>query len=73
MHVVDQIFEAFGNSPKRLADATGIPIQTVWDWRGKGRKEIPVWRRPAVLNAARGLPLSPDALAYLNSTERSAA
>lgn len=70
MHVVDQIFEAFGGSPKAISDATGIAIQTVCDWRAKGPKEIPVWRRPAVLKAAKGRDLSEEAIAYLRSDRR---
>jgi hypothetical protein len=72
MHVVDQIFAAFGNSPKAIADATGIPIQTVCDWRKKGQKEIPIWRRGAVLVAARTKPLSTEALEYLRSDRKAA-
>ncbi len=72
MHIVDQIFEAFGNSPKRVSDATGIASQTICDWRAKGRKEIPTWRRESVLLAARRLKvdLSPEATAYLQSDVR---
>ena len=72
MHVVDQIFAAFGNSPKAIADATDIPIQTVCDWRKKGHKEIPPWRRAAVLAAARKADLSDEALEYLRSDRRAA-
>jgi hypothetical protein len=70
MDPVDEIFDAFGG-PTAIAAATGIAVQTVCDWRAKGRKNIPTWRRPAVLGAvgARGLAMSGKALAYLACTE----
>lgn len=58
MHPVDEIFEAFGNSPTRLAKATGLKVQTVFDWRAKAPKNIPDWRRPIVLAAIERLELS---------------
>jgi hypothetical protein len=71
--VVSEIFEALGGSTK-IALGTGFPIQTVNDWLSKGKPEIPPWRRAEVLAFARKAKkaklLSPEALAYLQSQER---
>lgn len=66
MEPIDEIFDVFGG-PTAIAEATGIKVQTVCDWRKKGPKNIPAWRRPAVLEAAKvlGKPLSDAALRYL--------
>lgn len=66
MDPVDAIFTAF-KGPSRIADATSIPVQTVCDWRKKGKSNIPHWRRPAVLDAARrhNIELPPEAITYL--------
>jgi hypothetical protein len=40
--------------PTKLHRETGIPVQTIWDWTRKGN--IPHWRRPAVIEAAKKLP-----------------
>jgi hypothetical protein len=71
MSEVHAIFDAFGG-PTPIAKATGFPVQTVCDWRKKGDPEIPPWRRPAVLDAAKRLDISlpPEAIAYLASSER---
>lgn len=50
MDHVETIFSAFGKV-KTFADAVNLAPQTVCDWRKKGKKNIPVWRRPAVLDA----------------------
>jgi DNA-binding transcriptional regulator YdaS (Cro superfamily) len=73
MTEVHAIFEAFGG-PSKLAQLTGLSLQTVSDWRAKGRPEIPPWRRPLVLAAAESLekPLPESAIAYLQSDERPA-
>jgi hypothetical protein len=70
MEPVTEIFKAFGDSPTKLARATGLKVQTVCDWRRKGKAHIPLWRRAAVLAAAKSdekvmAKLSPDALLYL--------
>ncbi|WCT78901.1 hypothetical protein [Novosphingobium humi] len=66
MNPVDEIFSGFGG-PTAIAVATGIKVQTVCDWRAKGRKNIPSWRRSAVLRAANEarIVLSQSAIAYL--------
>ncbi len=71
MSVVPTIFEAFGGV-NRLAEATGTPQQTASEWLNRSPPDIPPWRRPAVLGAARKLkePLPPEALTYLASTQR---
>lgn len=71
MDVVRSIFDTFGGV-SALAEATGFPQQTVSEWRNRSPAEIPPWRRPAVADAARRLEraLSPEALAYLASRER---
>jgi hypothetical protein len=71
MSEVHSIFDAFGGL-KQLAEATGLPLQTVCDWRKKGKPEIPPWRRPAVLDAAlaKSVPLPAEAVIYLQSSER---
>jgi len=71
MSIVRTIFDAFGGVNK-LAEATRSPQQTASEWITRDPPEIPPWRRPAVLDAARGLPqpLPPEALAYLASTKR---
>lgn len=70
MHIVDRIFKAIGGATV-IATQTGDPVQTVHDWLAYGN--IPHWRRPAVVDAARRLDkqLDPDMLAYLASRERS--
>lgn len=70
---VTEVFAAFDNSPGKIAEATGFPIQTVSDWRKKGKIEIPPWRRSAVLDAIKRLSksVSSDTLAYLASDDRS--
>jgi hypothetical protein len=44
-------------------------VQTIWDWTRKGN--IPHWRRPAVIEAAKKLPepLPAELLAYLASAD----
>lgn len=71
MDPVTEIFAAFGNSPKRLSDATGIKIQTVCDWRRKAPVNIPDWRRATVLDALKKEPvkISARTLAYLNQVD----
>lgn len=71
MHPVDEIFAAFGNSPTKLATATGLKVQTVFDWRAKAPKNIPSWRRRAVLDAvlASGADVSVATLQYLRQSE----
>jgi hypothetical protein len=72
MQTVDDIFKAFGDKPSAIAKATGLPVQTVWDWRGKGKSEIPPWRRRAVLDAAKRLKidLPSHCVEYLVSDDR---
>ncbi|KER37262.1 hypothetical protein AL00_06200 [Sphingobium indicum F2] len=72
MQAVNDIFEAFGDSPSAIAKATGFPVQTVCDWRGKGKTEIPPWRRRAVLDAAKRLKIDLPAhcVEYLVSDAR---
>ena len=71
MHPVDEIFAAFGNSPTKLALATGVKVQTVFDWRAKGPKNIPIWRRRTVLEAIMrsGAKVSADTLQYLKQVD----
>ncbi len=71
MDHVTEIFEAFGG-PAKLARAVNLSMQTVSDWKVKGKAEIPPWRRPAVLAAMATAekPLSIGAIEYLQSTER---
>lgn len=71
MSIVHEIFAAF-KGPGNIAKATGLPLQTVSDWRVKGKPEIPPWRRNAVLDAAKrdSVDLSPEAIAYLASSDR---
>lgn len=75
MDPVTDIFIAFGDSPKALAEATGIPVQTVCDWRRKGIPNIPAWRRTVVLGAIlnSGKTVQPATLAYLRAPERAEA
>lgn len=72
-HVVDQIFETLGGSTA-IATGVNLPIQTVNDWKSKGKPEIPPWRRADVLSFARSAEklteLTPEALAYLQSEKR---
>ncbi len=72
--IVEEIFGKLGGATK-IATGTNQPVQTVHDWLAKGKAEIPPWRRPAVLKYAaesqKLTELSPAALAYLQSTERS--
>lgn len=71
--VVPEIFETLGGSTE-IARGTNLPVQTVNDWLNKGKPEIPPWRRGDVLTHARNAEkltaLSPEALAYLQSQER---
>ena len=69
MHPVIEIFAAFDNSPTDLSVATGIPVQTVHDWKAKGKPNIPTWRRATVLEAVRKAKatLSPETLTYLGA------
>lgn len=71
MTEVQAIFEAFGGYVG-LAETLGLKRNTVWDWRNNG--EIPPWRRPMVLDAARrlGKALDGKVIAYLLSDERPA-
>jgi hypothetical protein len=74
-HVVHEIFAAFKGATG-LANATGLPMKTVFEWNRKHRApSIPPWRRPAVLAAAQRdrKELSAAALAYLASDERTPA
>lgn len=50
MDHVETIFSAFGKV-KTFAEAVELSPQTVCDWRKKGKRNIPVWRRAAVLAA----------------------
>jgi len=70
MHIVDHIFDVLGEATA-IARETGDPVQTVHSWKAKGN--IPHWRRQAVIDAAKRLDkqLSPEALVYLASAERS--
>ena len=72
MQAVTDIFLAFGDSPTAIAKATGFPVQTVCDWRGKGKTEIPPWRRRAVLDAAKRMKIELPAhcVEYLVSDDR---
>lgn len=67
MTVAAQIIQALGG-PTAIHRETGIPVQTIWDWKRNGN--IPHWRRPAVIEVAKKLsdPLPADMLAYLAST-----
>ncbi|HEX8413817.1 MAG TPA: hypothetical protein VF637_08020 [Sphingomicrobium sp.] len=67
MDPVNEIFAAFGNSPTKLARATGLKVQTVCDWRKKTPVNIPEWRRMTVLTALQrdNLAVSPATLQYL--------
>lgn len=71
--IIEEIFDKLGGATK-IATGTNQPVQTVHDWLAKGKPEIPPWRRPAVLAFAGSeqklTELSPAALAYLQSTER---
>lgn len=69
MHPVDEIFDALGG-PTAISAKTGIKVQTVCDWRKKGVKNIPAWRRAPVLDAvqASGTNLSLEALRYLTQS-----
>lgn len=57
-----------------MADATGIPMKTVFSWK-EDKPNIPAWRRPAVLDAAKraNVTLPPEAVIYLASAERASA
>lgn len=68
MHVVERIFVELGESTA-IANATGIPVQTVNSWKMKGN--IPHWRRQGIIDAAQrlGKSLAPDLAAYLASTD----
>lgn len=71
--IIEEIFGKLGGATK-IATGTGHPVQIVHDWLAKGKPEIPPWRRADVLAfAAREqklTELSSEALAYLQSTER---
>ena len=71
MDPVTEIFAAFDGKPSKLAQATGLPIQTVCDWRRKGTPNIPKWRRAVVLTAMQraGVRVSETALHYLTSDQ----
>jgi hypothetical protein len=71
MTAVDSIIKAFG-SQVALAEATGIPQQTISEWAKRNPPEIPPWRRPtiAAVAAAKRLELDADTLAYLHSSTR---
>jgi len=77
MDPVSDIFKAFGNSPASLSRALGLPVQTVCDWRRKGKPNIPNWRRPAVLaaieSAEKQAEVQPATLAYLRTNSARAA
>lgn len=68
-----EIFNTLGG-PTAIARGTGHPVQTVHDWRQKGKAEIPPWRRASVVDFARREKkfdqLSQEARAYLLSSER---
>lgn len=67
MDPVSDIFAAFGDSPTQLARATGLSVSTVCDWRTKGPRNIPKWRRGQVLNAIQreGKSVAAETLVYL--------
>lgn len=71
--IVSEIFATLGGSTE-IARGTGHPVQTVNDWLSKGKPEIPPWRRGDVLSFARNAgkltELSPEALSYLQSQQR---
>ncbi len=71
MSIVNDIVAAFG-SQVAMEDATGIPQQTISEWVKRHPPEIPPWRRPVILDAARtkNVALEPAALSYLHSTAR---
>jgi hypothetical protein len=71
MHVVEAIIQAFGNQVA-MADATGIPQQTISEWAKREPPEIPPWRRStiAAVANARKIELGPETLAYLHSSTR---
>jgi len=71
MSVVHSIIEAFGGV-NAAASRTGTPQQTVSEWGKRSPPEIPPWRRPGLMDAARRakIKLSPAAVAYLASTDR---
>jgi hypothetical protein len=67
MDPVAEVFAVFGDSPTKLARATGYKVQTVFDWKAKAPINIPEWRRAIVLKAVKktGKPITPETLAYL--------
>jgi hypothetical protein len=71
--IVAHIFEKLGG-PTAIARGTGFPVQTVHSW-SEDPAEIPPWRRADILAFAgreqKLTEFSPEALAYLQSTERS--
>lgn len=69
MDPVAEVFAAFDNSPTKLARATGLKVQTVFDWRAKAPVGIPEWRRPVVLDALKGKAISDATRAYLEGRE----
>jgi hypothetical protein len=68
MTIAAQIVDELGG-PTKLKEQTGIPIQTIWDWKRNGN--IPHWRRSTVLDAAQRLnkALTPEMTAYLASRD----
>jgi hypothetical protein len=68
MTIAAQIIDALGG-PTKLHRKTGIPVQTIWDWKDSGN--IPHWRRSTLIEAAKKLPepLDPQQLAYLASAD----
>ena len=73
MDIVRQIFDDLGGATA-IARGTGHAVQTVHDWLGKGKAEIPPWRRGDVLEFARKegklTALSAECLEYLQSPDR---
>jgi len=71
MHVVDQIFKAFGGT-SAIAEKVTVPQQTASYWKSRTPPEIPPSQRLGVLMAAQahGVQLPASALLYLQSRER---
>jgi len=78
-HIIEEIFGKLDGATA-IARGIGCPVQTVHDWlatpksKPNATAEIPPWRRSAVLKFAADekklTELSPEALAYLQSTDR---
>lgn len=70
MNVVHAIFKAF-KGPTGLADATRLPMKTVFSWKEEPAN-IPPWRRPVVLEAIRRerVELPQPVIEYLLSEDR---